>query len=228
MKLAILGSAPSSRLLAPFNDLNWSIWACSPPNYDLPRVDAWFELHSLKRKLKPQNKPYIDVLKAHQRVYINKDDPLSGEFPDAVDYPFEEMIEIYGPDFFSSSAAWMMAFALQQKPEKIGLWGLDMSTQEEYGHQRPGLKFFIREAEKQGVKIFAPPESDILAPMPLYALKEQEAEWWKRQTRIKELFGRVNELDALIKDKESEELMLKGALDNMRYIEQTFCPTRRK
>ena len=46
MKIAILGSAPSSLSLAPFGDETWKIWGCSPGVYPFcPRADAWFELH---------------------------------------------------------------------------------------------------------------------------------------------------------------------------------------
>ena len=46
MKVAILGSAPSSLGLTPFSDPAWKIWACSPGTYyRLARCDAFFELH---------------------------------------------------------------------------------------------------------------------------------------------------------------------------------------
>src|SRR5215467_9147402 len=35
-KVAIIGMAPSSRMLAPFNDPTWDIWVCSPGNMPGP------------------------------------------------------------------------------------------------------------------------------------------------------------------------------------------------
>src|SRR5215467_5742575 len=35
-KVAIIGTAPSSRMLAPFNDPTWDIWVCSPGNMPGP------------------------------------------------------------------------------------------------------------------------------------------------------------------------------------------------
>ncbi len=67
MKIAILGSHPASNNLAPFGDVTWEIWACSPQNYTLPRIDAWFELHSLDRKWMPGNEPYIRTLEKHDK-----------------------------------------------------------------------------------------------------------------------------------------------------------------
>ena len=46
--IAILGSAPSSTLLALFNDPSWSIWCTSPSVFATiasKRSDVWFELH---------------------------------------------------------------------------------------------------------------------------------------------------------------------------------------
>ena len=40
LKVALIGTAPSSRMLAPFNDPSWTIWACSPGNQNiLPRAE---------------------------------------------------------------------------------------------------------------------------------------------------------------------------------------------
>lgn len=220
MKIALMGSAPSSRNLAPFNDPNWDIWSCSPPNYDLPRVDAWFELHNLDRKMAPPaNRPYIETIMKHPRVYITRKDP---RFQNAIEFPWKPLVGKYGRDFFSSSLSWMMAFAIEQKPEKIGLWGVDMSANEEYGHQRPGLKFFMREAKLQGIQVYAPPQSDIMQPMPLYGIKEHTRYFAKQKARKAELEARVNDA-AQRKDKaEKEILVLTGALDDMRYMNNTY------
>src|SRR5882724_13388828 len=66
LKIALIGTAPSSRMLAPYNDPSWTIWACSPGNMNaLPRVNVWFELHSnlLWPEHESYGKPYIEWLK---------------------------------------------------------------------------------------------------------------------------------------------------------------------
>ncbi len=231
-KIALLGAAPSSRKLAPFGDPHWEIWACSPPNYDCPRVDAWFELHSLDRKMGMQgNAPYIEVLKGHPRVYVAAPHPA---FPNATVLNPHPLIEKYGTsnpytgqkhcDFFSSSLAWMMACAIEQKPDKIGLWGIDMAAHEEYAFQRPGMKFFIREAHKLGIDVYCPPQSDLLMPMPLYGFKEQSPVWWKMRTRKEELNERLNNTVNHMDRLKNEELVFRGALDDLSYHEQTYDP----
>jgi hypothetical protein len=222
LKIACLGAAPSSRTLAPFGDPTWEIWACSPPNHDLPRVDAWFEIHNLDRKWIPQNGPWIEVVTRHPRVYIAYPD---ARLPQGTIYPIGYMVEKWGYDFFASSLSYMLALAIEQKPEEIGLWGVDMSATEEYGHQRPGCKFFMREAEKLGIKVTAAPQSDIQAPCPLYGYKEFSPMWAKQKARRIELKQRLANCDQVIAQKNQEQLIVKGALDDMGYLDNTYCPT---
>jgi hypothetical protein len=228
MKIAVLGAAPSSRLLAPFNDLSWEIWACSPPNYDLPRVDAWFEVHSLERKFSMAgNQPWVQKLKQHPRVYVNAVDPLRKDhLPLSVPYPIEKMVAKYGRWFFTSSLAYMLAMAIDYKPEVIGLWGVDMSASEEYGYQRAGCHFFIREAAALGIQVVAPPQSDILCPVPLYGFKEQSPMFWKQKVGRKELRERVARCENQIAQADNEMKVLRGAMDDMNYIENTYDPLK--
>jgi hypothetical protein len=136
MKIAILGSATSSRMLAPFNDPDWEIWACSPANCDLPRIDAFFEIHGLDTVLRqPEYKDFVAWCAKHPRIYMQEKRP---EFPGAYVYPFEEMQRRFGKYFWTSSIAYMLALAIVKRPEAIGLFGVDMSASEEYAHQRPG------------------------------------------------------------------------------------------
>lgn len=226
MQIALLGAAPSSRLLAPFQDPNWEIWACSPPNYDLPRVDAWFEVHLLRRKLgMPENRPWVEVLKKHPRVYVNGKDPIRAtELPHSIAYPIEKMVAEYGRWFFTSSLAYMFAMAIDLKPKVIGLWGVDMSATEEYGYQRAGCHFFIREATKQGIQVVAAPESDILQPVPLYGFKEQSPMWAKQKVRKKELQARIQRCEQVIANADNELKVIRGAMDDMNYIDNTYDP----
>lgn len=223
MKIAIMGSAPSSRLTAPFGDPNWEIWCCSPPNYDLPQQDAWFEMHNCDRKFAIQtNQPWVQVLQSHPRVYVAKSDP---RIPNGILYPIEEMRNRFGRYFFTSTIAYMLAFAIEQKPEKIGLWGVDMSAAEElYTHQRPGCHYFIQEAEKAGIEVIASPMSDILNPPPLYGYKEFTRMYWKQKARKQELKERLQKAQELKHKSEAESLIFQGALDDLEYMNNTYCP----
>ncbi len=224
MKIALLGSAPSSCKLAPWNDPSWEIWACSPQNYSAPRVDAWFELHNLERKWVPGNEVYVNTIQKHARVYIAQPD---ARLPNGIVYPKDKVYEFFGnyqflDTFFQSQVSFMLAFAIMQNPETIGCWGIDMAAADEYGQQRPGCHYFFTEAEKRGIEIVAPPQSDILEPLPLYAYKEFLPKYWRTKARILELKQAVNECDAKIQALEQEKLVKTGALQDIEYHKNTY------
>lgn len=219
MKIAVCGSAPSSRLLVPFHDPSWEIWCCSPQNYDFPRVDAWFELHSLDRKFVPANKPYSDILKVHPRVYVSKADD---RLPNAILLDPKPLIKKYGEFFFTSSLAWMMAYAIEQKPEIIGIWGVDMSANDEYAYQRPGCHYFMQKATEAGIELMLPPQCDLPEPHPLYGFKEHWPMYWKMKASAEELDERIRKAAKNEQRSHDEKLMLTGARDYAEYVRGTW------
>src|SRR4029079_16219677 len=110
-------------------------------------------------------------------------------FPGSREFPWRELLKKgYWPDCWTSSAAWILGLAMEQPGiKKIGLWGLDLSTPNEYKDQRPGVKYLIWEATKKGIEVLSPVESDILQPAPLYGFKEQDPMYWVLRAR-RELF----------------------------------------
>ena len=224
MKIAVCGSAPSSRLLVPFGDMNFEIWACSPQNHDYPRVDAWFELHSLDRKYVPDNRVYYEKLRVHPRVYLSREDY---RLPDAIVLDPKPFTAKYGNYFFTSSLAWMMAMAIEQKPEMIGIWGVDMSAADEYGYQRAGMHYFMQKATDAGIEIILPPQSDLAQGVPLYGYKEHWPMYWKIRTSAKELEDRVRIAGKQEEKAKIEKLILQGARDYLEYINNTWVTDTR-
>jgi hypothetical protein len=206
-------------MLVPFNDPNWEVWACSPQNHDYPRVDAWFEVHSLDRKDVPENRPYYDKLRAHPRVYVSAAD---GRLPDAIVIDEKPLIAKYGPYFFTSSLAWMMAMALEAKPDLIGLWGVDMSASEEYGYQRAGMHYFMQKAGEMGIQIVLPPQSDLAMPPPLYGWKEHWPMYWKLRESAKELEERIRVGEKQMARMKEETTTLRGAREMLEYFKNTW------
>lgn len=229
-KIAIIGSAPSSIRLAPFNDPSWSIWGCSPGAYGLaPRSEAWFEIHRwepanpgvpMDATAQPWFSPeYCEFLRRHPAVMMATD---HADVPNSVRYPFEEMLEKYGPYFFTSSIAYMLALAIELKPKAIGLWGVDMAASSEYAFQRPGCQHFIGLAMEAGIDVVLPPESDLMQPSTIYGISEYQPMHIKLLARLRELEGRRNDANARAAHATNEAHFLNGAIDNLNYILQTW------
>ncbi len=213
MKVALVGSAPSSNLLAPFADPSWKIWACSPNNMRvLPRVDCWFELHGDLGwpEYADWSVPYCKWLNeaefpvyAHDQEFIKR----------AIAFPKDAMLARFGCFFFTSTFAWMIAFAISEGAREIGLFGIDMSTDDEYAKQRQGFQHFLGEAQREGIKILAPDDSDILQPPPLYGYDRVGARARKFYVRKNEISGRIDGLRRLRSEHDWARARLSGARD---------------
>lgn len=243
MKIALIGSAPSSIRLAPYADPTWQIWGCSPGVYSVAgRADEWFELHRWEPGVigrpdtqKPWFTPeYVAWMAKKPIVWMNAPVP---EIPGSRALPVDDLIDRYGSYFFTSSIAWMFALALeriraereaadaagQPRPEAaIGLFGIDMAATEEYGDQRTGCQFFATIAHTLGINLVVPPESDLLLPKPLYGIGESTPMAIKLTERRRELAARIAQAEAMQQNARDQLMFLKGALDDLDYHWHTW------
>jgi hypothetical protein len=222
LKVALIGTAPSSRMLAPYNDPSWQIWACSPGNMGaLPRVDIWFELHSnlLWPEHESYGKPYIEWLKQQAFPVYMQD---QSQVDRALTFPKDELVARFGDDFFTSSFAWMMAMAIQQGATEIALYGIDMASRDEYIRQRPGFFFFRHLARLAGIKVSAPHESDIMQSPALYAYVDSTPFGRKIMARRQEVSGRIATFDQQIAHATNSKTYLQGALEDLDYFESIW------
>lgn len=218
LKIALIGTAPSSRMLAPYSDPSWTIWACSPGNMGvLPRVDAWFEIHG--SLLWPENKhygePYIKFLSELKIPVYMQDNRYCAN---AIHLPKDKLVQEFGPYYFTSSFSWMMAMAMLQGATEMALYGIDMASRDEYILQRPGAYHFFNEARKRGIKVSAPYESDIMQPPGLYGYSEVTPFGRKLIARNQELKDRLVGLKQQHASLAQNITYLEGALEDVDYI----------
>lgn len=221
LKVAILGTAPSSRDRAPYNDNSWQIWSCSPGNMNVPRADVWFEVHN--NLLLPENisygGPYIDWLKKLTIPIFMQDNSL---VPNATPLPKDELVNAFGKYFFTSSFAWMMAMAIRAGASEIALFGVDMASKNEYILQRPGGHYFIQLAASRGIKVSIPFESDLAQPPALYGYEQNTPFGRKMLVRQQELDGRLAAMRAEKAKLDHGITFLEGAREDMDYIRDVW------
>lgn len=119
----------------------------------MPRHDAWFELHPIERS-REESPDYVDWLATLPLVWMQH---VYAEIPGARRYPVEVVEAAFGPYFLTGSIAYMMALALLQEPEAIGLWGVAAS--QEYSYQKAGILHFCQAAWDRGIDIVVPFEA---------------------------------------------------------------------
>ena len=159
MQVAIVGLAPSTHDQAPFEDPEWEVWGFAEDNESYPYLDRAFEIHPLPhmRKINPllerRMREEIDVPLYMQEAYP--------EIPGAIAYPIEDVIAVVG-DYFNSSIAYMLGLAILEKVDRIGVWGVDMDGDDEFGFQRPNAEYLIGFAKGVGIDVYIPEESSLL------------------------------------------------------------------
>lgn len=222
LKVALIGTAPSSRMLAPFADTSWQIWSCSPGNMGVvPRVDAWFEIHNnlLWPEYISYGGPYVEWLKKQTFPIYMQD---QATVPNALIFPKDKLVAEFGNYFFTSSFAWMMAKAISDGAVEIALFGIDMASRDEYILQRPGFGFFRYVAEQRGIKVWAPSESDIMQPPGLYGYSDSSPFGRKLSARKKEIQDRLAPLRQQQAQTQHTITYLEGALEDLDYIQSIW------
>lgn len=163
--IAIVGAHSATKLGAPYGDSDWKIWSLSPKNEsELPRADIWFELH--KRFLSDPDADglaYGAWLRSRPVVYMQSTVPA---IPGSVPYPKDAIVANFGTYFLNSSLAWMMAMAIHDAPDAIGIWGIAADAAE-YREQRTTLRHFALVARHVGIAVTAP-GCPLLDDCPLY------------------------------------------------------------
>ena len=132
MKIALIGSAPSSVALGPYKDASyaafvqgkvqaypptphieeeWEIWACSPGAYGVvERCTRWFEVHRWEPGKSWFSPEYCQFLRNFKGpVYTGK--PVE-EIANHVVYPLDDILARFGPYFLTSSLSLMLAMAI--------------------------------------------------------------------------------------------------------------------
>jgi len=221
-KLAIVGTAPSSMGLAPFDDPEWDIWSLTVLYDKIPRWTHWYELHDVENiismaKKEPQKfGGYLEFLQSiGPKVTIARPHP---ELPEATIFPKDEALERFGRGAFTSSISWMMAKAIMEGYEEIGLWGIDMVAQEEYAWQRPGCYYFLGVCKGQGIKTHLPLESDLMKVHKLYCFEDDNELRLLSIVRQKEIQQRIDMAKNQQRVATEEMQYLTGALDDLNYF----------
>ena len=237
MKVCIVGTAPGSRLIGPYNDQSYEIWVCSAGNSQasaLPRVTRWFELHAMCDMLGAENRswsvPYYGWLKAQSfPIYMQEKNDM---VPQAIVFPYKMLCERFGPNpkkgltnWFTSSIAWMMAFAITQMREgdELAVFGVDMAAAEEaYTAQKAGLHRMIEYAKAAGIKVTIPYESCLGQPLPLYGYAEATPMGRKWMVRLHEMSTHRANIDNQVRQHELQRAFFDGALEGVKYDLRTW------
>lgn len=239
-KIAIIGKAPSSRELGPWEDHSWEIWTISDsvPLHQVPRWDRHFELHP-PHFFKDKNPGYWKWLtQPHdgKTVYVREVTP---EIPTGIQYPIAEVVNHFQSRYFTNTISYMIALAIMNGPKAIGVYGVDMAQtmpvlggSPEYQNQRPSCEWLLGVAMGAGIEVVIPEQSDLLKTPYLYGFEHAgtpmrqkwEARTMELQTRLQNQQRKLEEHQAKCNQSVGNINSLQGALDSQSYYEQWTHP----
>lgn len=171
-QVAIVGLAESTHDDAPFEDPSWETWGLPWDEDRWPYFDRLLDIHPLEciRAATPSfyRKGYEARLRSFdaidQTLFMQEAYP---EIPNAIRYPLEEVSDLVG-DYFNSSIGYLLAMAIYEGVDKIGLWGVDMASKGSPGHaneyrdERPNCEYLIGFAKAKGIEVYLPEECPLL------------------------------------------------------------------
>lgn len=196
-KVAIIGGA-QSRMQAPYDDTSWDIWAFSSLRLSTPRFTRWFEMHALadlqsqlhtKTKRRWSYRTYLQFLQGlNCPVYMQR---RYDYIPTSVAYPLQEALNAFGR-CFTSTASYLLALAIMEQYDTIGVWGIHLTERTVYARQRPGVEYLLGIARQRGIDICLPTGCPLRIPVHpvlpntniLYGYDwESPMAWWRRKRR---------------------------------------------
>jgi len=175
------------------------------PSEMLIKPTRWFQLHSyvnFSRHQNPNDVHHYQWMKNVRDfpIYMQRRYP---NIPMSQQYPIDEIIEDLGGNYFTSSFAYMIAMAIYEKYDWIGLYGFEMAANTEYFHQRPNAEYLIGIARGRGLHVELPEGCNLLRGR-MYAY-EDESIGFRQQLEM-----RRNVLTAQLKKQEQTFFSLQG------------------
>jgi hypothetical protein len=222
-KIAIIGTGPGWEK-AP---LDWETWTISGLHDRFTPVRV-YELHTAqeimdawKEKTTPQK---IEWLKK-QNLFIHPS--LQTTFTNGQVFNYQKYLDKHG-SYFTSSISWMLAEAIDEMPDEIGIFGVGMSSLSEYAHQKPGCTYLIGWAKALGIKVTIQEGSELLTSPYIYGLEAPpkiltDLAKQKEQMTIKK---QRYEDDCLAAREQYNKAQ--GALDMIEYFENNFWAGSKK
>lgn len=204
-KVDIVGFTPS-REDARYDDDSVEIWGMNAlfKVDGVPRATRWFDLHPVDKISEDRMKWYAEATIPIYLQHAVAGVPRSLEFPrESIlqwcaekGYQTEQLTAVKG--YFTNSIAWMIALAMFEGMTDIGVYGVDMSTPDEYRTQRPNVEFWLGLAIGAGITVRVARTSDLLKATHEYGYGDDGGFRLKCKERIGDFTKRIKQAEAAI------------------------------
>lgn len=200
--LAIVGSHPATRGLAPYQNSDVEIWLFneSPQKPEVyKRWDASFQMHkpevysSSENWVNKEHWNWLQQDHGDKTIWMIDYDP---RVPNSKKYPLDEILEMVPYRYLRSTPAMALALAIYLGYQDISLYGSELSSSTEYGYQAVNYAFWIGFAHGRGIDLRLECWHNEFYNQPIYGYEgEYQISKSYYETRIEDLetAARLNE-----------------------------------
>ncbi len=240
-KIAILGTTPS-RMEAPIADPSWEIWTIGPGGKDAHRWDRLYETHTvwpadfaaylndLSNVKRPQVVRTIVPMKVRmdhwarrwsegsEEKYAELKAKITGDWEAEELIDRDDLFERHRKMWFSTSICYAIAEAMDLQPKTIGLFGIDLESDEEHISQFIGAAHLLDICRLIGIDIIMPAGSGLERDLNPYPDRYETHLALTYEKKLKLLNGLRGQIEA---DMEGKRMMLhrtEGALMKLQEI----------
>ncbi len=239
-KIAIVGTAEPHWRAAPFGDPEWEIWTCGGIFSTVPRTDRHIEIHDKAETCKGwgQSPEHEEAARNVYWDWIREKGPAAvlkqrlPETPAASEYPLQEVLKAFPDRYFTNSVSYMLALALLEGCDELGLWGIDMALNgdpavpesNEYARQRPSVEFYLGIACGRGIRVHIPAQSTLLKARRLYGFDGPEQDKFNAlaDAKVQELTSRRNQMRAQMQQMQKDLTGAEWGLEVAQYMAQNL------
>lgn len=226
-KVCIVGYAENSRHLAWWNDPDCEIWGVNQLYRFIPRADRWFQIHTDWHDSKKW------AAGTDLRQWLT-DSPIptymtavDSTIPNSVAYPIDWVKQQLGlqvflggqvvadHDYFTSTIAFMLALAIAEGFEEIGIYGIDLIIGREYFFEKACAEFYLGIAHARGIAVHKPENSALLWQSHRYGYdKEPDYGFYG----LEKLKVRSQQLQKQVSTKRDEVMQAQGRIEEAELV----------
>lgn len=180
-KVCIVGSSRATLDKTPRDRDDLQFWTLAWRNE--PCSDVKFDIHDVDQPNRNVPPDYRDWLRNSNVPVILQDQ--HPDVPRSKRYPLGEVVTWLtratahegsaannNGAYFSSSIAYMVALAMFLQVSEIHIYGVDLTDDTEYAHQRPNTEYLIGLARGMGIRVVIPDGSALLTAPALYGYQD--------------------------------------------------------
>lgn len=224
----LLGTA-QTLTLTPWDKENAEYWIVGPAiGHEAikdHRIDLFFEMHKKEYWQNVKDKINDYVAKNPDTKIIMQEQ--TKEIKNSIKYPLKEIQDSVNNEllkvYFTSTVAYMIAYAIYKKYKNIYLYGCHMSCEEEeYSMQRSCCEAWLNYGLGKGINYWLPKASDIMHSKYLYGYDQQKGILLEMLNIKEGLENALKDYEAREKKAHDDRVLQEGGLILMKKLYRIF------